>query len=135
MLSLQAAFGLSALLILNKNLHNNKVEHCKSVGMVMCMCVNMHRFSSCSTRKKVITSCRQKAASASSLMCLSVHVCLTLPVTICFCCLQEGDLRWDYTIRYVLLHVMSLLFSFILWHFFSSICMQPGSVVPIPGIF
>lgn len=85
----------------------SEVESCKCVGTVICVFVNTLRFASCPyNEKKVIASYRQGAASAPSLVCLSVYVCLTLllPVTICFS-LPQGELGWDYTTQYWLLQV------------------------------
>lgn len=71
-------------------------------------------------------------------MCLSVCVCLTFPVTICFCCPPGMGL---YNVIFIITSpVTDLLFSFLLPHFFSSIYVWPGSmsansVVAIPGIF
>lgn len=75
--------------------------------MVICgpACVNMHRFASCPSRKKVITSYRQGASCFCSHFGVSVCVCLTLPVTICFC-YPQGDMGWGCTTWYLLLQVM-----------------------------
>lgn len=107
----QLAFGLSLLLVLNKSLHSNKllpeVERLKSYNGNIHICVcgcEFAQFASCPSRVKIINSSREGAVSGSS--SVSVHVCLTLSVTICFCCPPEADVGWDFTTRYSLLQVM-----------------------------
>lgn len=114
--------------------------------MVICapVCVNMHRFASCPSRKKVITSYRQGAGCFCSLFGVSVYVCLTLPVTICFCYPQEGDLGWGCTTWYLLLQVTWQTFCLVFSCHISSApfmrsqaaCLQPVRLpCPVPSVW
>lgn len=135
MLGQWAVFVLPLLLILNKSLCSNNVIFrggaLKEYGHGN-VCVNMHRSVSCPSREKRPLPARD---CFYSLFGVSVCVCLTLPVRICFCCPPGMVL---YNIFIITIHVTGLLFIFLL-PYFSSVYVRPGSVsansaVAIPGI-